>query len=116
MANLVNKRDYQVRVNEATLATQMTARIFNACIINGFFGEWWDDDVVVWMSDSGEYPRARRTIPPQATAPSAEQKRDLASRGSESQCDPPSNGTPVAADCHRVIDAFSRTYPPIRWQ
>ncbi|GAB1314429.1 hypothetical protein MFIFM68171_04639 [Madurella fahalii] len=40
-----NKPDYYGAINEATLAWQMTANIFNPCITQKDCGHWWDEDI-----------------------------------------------------------------------
>ncbi|KAL2259984.1 hypothetical protein VTK26DRAFT_6164 [Humicola hyalothermophila] len=51
-ATIANWRKAENRIDEVTLARQMTANILNPCIATrGLYGQWWSDEMqlVVWM-------------------------------------------------------------------
>jgi hypothetical protein len=41
---LYNKNSESSRINEATLAVEMTTNIFNKCVVNGMWGRWETND------------------------------------------------------------------------
>jgi hypothetical protein len=41
---LYNRKSEELRINEATLAVEMTTNIFNKCVINGMWGRWETND------------------------------------------------------------------------
>ncbi|KAK4164940.1 hypothetical protein QBC43DRAFT_334126 [Cladorrhinum sp. PSN259] len=51
IGSICNNRDVAIKVNLATMATTMTAEVYDKCILSGEYGDWVDEDVraTLWL-------------------------------------------------------------------
>ncbi|KAK4040025.1 hypothetical protein C8A01DRAFT_16058, partial [Parachaetomium inaequale] len=120
---LINKRSSSISVNEATLAVDMTDRIFNHCVLHKMWGQIETDDYIIELQYTGpevwditEEGHTKTKVSERSEdiwGPShnrradkvdlaAEQKRDLSPNTTCSE-NPASVPPPVPDDCHGAI-------------
>lgn len=98
-----------VTINEAELAFQMTANIFNPCIVNGMYGQWWWDDKITARLDMPKKVPWEEVI---RGNHHPEQKRAVADDPDMLCYKPwtPFERPPNITDCREAMDVLSRTY------
>jgi hypothetical protein len=107
---LFNKLPTRARINEATLAVEMTDKIYNQCVINGMWGRWETDQYSIRIyyvdrSDSRSLSRHGK-VSREALPMPVKDKRSIAGTTCiEDQ--QPGSSPPVPEDCRGAIDGLT---------
>jgi hypothetical protein len=113
---LFNKLATRARINEATLAVEMTDKIYNQCVIKGMWGRWETDQYsirIYYVDRNLSRSRSRHSEGSEnrlATPAKPKQKRDAAGTTciEYQQPGPP---PPVPEECRSAIDGLTSMCP-----